>query len=362
MQTFSELITGDYIYIDKTKDIHHLFEDGGKYYFLSRPRRFGKSLMLSTLEEIFLGNKELFKDLWIYDKIEWVKHPIIHIDFTNLDYETDELLKQSLEETLNKIAKQYGVQLTTVNYKTRFGELIEELSSAGQVVILVDEYNKPIIDHIRDRNAAEANRKTLVNFYSVIKSADKFIKFAFLTGVSKFSIVSVFSGLNNLRDITLSRNFSTLLGCTQQELNAYFGGYIDRLSDQTGFERELLLSKIRDWYNGYSWDGETFVYNPFSLLNLFKENSFDNFWFSTGTPHFLIELIKQQPGVLPELDRWPVRSHAFDSYDLDHLEIAPLLFQTGYLTITSISIDGEKKSCYLDYPNQEVKESFNNIV
>ncbi len=358
MQTFSELIRGDYIYIDKTEDIHNLFGDGGKYYFLSRPRRFGKSLLLSTMEEIFSGNKELFKGLWIYDRIEWEKFPIVHIDFTSLDYETDDLLKQSLEETLNRIAGQYGVQLTTVSYKTRFRELIEGLSTGGQVVILVDEYDKPIIDHISDHEKAETNRKVLANFYGVIKSVDKYIKFAFLTGVSKFTKVSVFSGLNNLRDITLSRQFSTLLGCTQQELNQYFSDYIDRLSNQTGFERELLLKKVREWYNGYSWDGENFVYNPFSLLNLFKENSFDNFWFSTGTPHFLIDLVKGQPDILPDLDRWPVRSYAFDSYDLDHIEITPLLFQTGYLTIKSIETDSEKKNYHLDYPNQEVRDSF----
>lgn len=358
VQTFSKLIRGNYLYIDKTPDIYKLVEQGGQYYFLSRPRRFGKSLLLSTLEELFSGNKELFKDLWIYDKIEWKTNPVIHIDFSGIEYETGDLLKQSLVETLDTIAGARGIELTTVSYKTRFNELIRKMADKGNVVILIDEYDKPIIDHTGNNETAETNRRILANFYGVIKSADKYIKLAFLTGVSKFSKVSVFSGLNNLRDITLSEQFSTILGVTPRELPEYFNGYIDALASKTGIERNALVDKIREWYNGYSWDGKNFVYNPFSLLNLFNEMNFDNFWFSSGTPHFLMELIKQQPYVLPNLDRWPVSSYAFDSYEPGHMEITPLLFQSGYLTIKKITADEEDKSYHLDFPNQEVKNSF----
>lgn len=358
VQTFDKLIKGDFLYIDKTKYIFRLIDQGGQYHFLSRPLRFGKSLLLSTFEELFSGNKELFKGLWIYDKIDWEKNPVIHIDFTDIEYENSSLLKQSLVETLDIIGAKHGIQLTTVSYKTRFSELIRKLSANGKVVILIDEYDKPIIDHIGNKEVAESNRKTLSNFYGVIKSADQYIKFAFLTGVTKFSKVSVFSGLNNLRDITLSEPHATLLGVTQDELLLYFDEHIARLSGKTGIDREILEKKIREWYNGYSWDGENFVYNPFSLLTLFNENNFDNFWFSTGTPRFLVDLIKEQPYVLPKLDRWPVSSFAFDSYDPDRMEVTPLLFQSGYLTIKKITTDEEEKSYHLDFPNQEVKNSF----
>ena len=360
IQTFSELIENEYLYVDKTRHIHGLFADGGKYYFLSRPRRFGKSLLISTLSELFSGNKELFKDLWIYDKTEWPAHPVIHIDFTNIEYENSELLKQSLVETLDAIAADHGLQLTSVSYKTRFGELIKKMSGGetGKVVILVDEYDKPITDQIEKKETAEANRNILANFYGVIKGTDKYLKFVFLTGVSKFSKVSVFSGLNNLRDITLSEEFSTLLGYTQDELPRYFDAHISNLAEKMGEEKNRLLDKIKEWYNGYSWDGNNFVYNPFSILNLFNEKSFDNYWFSTGTPTFLLKLIKQQPYVLPELEQWPVSSYAFDSYDIAHVDIVPLLFQTGYLTIKQITIKEDTNRYRLDYPNREVRDSF----
>lgn len=358
IQTFSKIVTDDYIYVDKTKDIYNLFIDGGQYYFLSRPRRFGKSLLISTLSELFAGNRELFKGLWIEDKIEWKKHPVIHIDFTTIDYENDDLLKESLTETLDKIGSKYGIQLTTVSYKTRFGELIERLSADGKVVILIDEYDKPIIDLIGKREVAEANRKILANFYSIIKSSDQYIEFAFLTGVSKFSKVSVFSGLNNLRDITLSKQFATLLGCTQEELLFYFSAHLDRLSKESGITREPLVEKVKEWYNGYSWDGENLVYNPFSIINLFKENVFKNYWFSTGTPTFLVKLAQQHAAILPVIENLPVSDYAFDSYDIDHMTISPLLFQTGYLTIKKITVKDDENRYHLDYPNREVRQSF----
>ncbi|MCK4761105.1 MAG: ATP-binding protein [Candidatus Aminicenantes bacterium] len=358
IQTFSDIIEQNYLYIDKTKDIYNLISKGGKYFFISRPRRFGKSLLISTLYELFSGNRDLFKDLWIYDKIDWKKHPVVHIDFTDLEYETDSLLKKSIEETLQRIADEKNIQLTTISYKTKFSELIKKLSSSGKVVILIDEYDKPIIDFIQEKETAFANRKVLKNFYSVLKSSDKYVHFVFLTGVSKFSRVSVFSGLNNLNDITIDDRFSTLLGCTRDELLIYFNDRIDDLSRKMSIDKEELLKQMEKWYNGYSWDGSNFLYNPLSLLNLFSKNRFGNFWFSTGTPTFLVNHIKNREKDISSLERVEVDESIFESYDIENLGILSMLFQTGYLTIKEIKPVGIRAKYILSYPNEEVKESF----
>jgi len=361
VQTFRDMIEDNYLYIDKTKQIHDLFAKGGKYYFLSRPRRFGKSLLISTLDEIFSGNKELFKELWIYDKIEWTQYPVIHIDFSKIDFETPGKLKDSIKTFLDETAISHGVVLDKEkSYKESFVELIEKLSAKDKVVILVDEYDKPMIEYMEadEVETAKKIRRVLKNFYGVIKGSDAFLRFVFITGVSKFSKVSVFSDLNNLRDITLSVPFSTMLGYTETELRHYFEGYLEKLAAKVGMDKNRLLEKIKQWYNGYSWDGENFVYNPFSILNMFTENSFGNFWFSTGTPSFLIKLIKDQQDDLVEFENLPVKSYTFDSYDIESMDIAGVLFQTGYLTIKQVTIDDNDKTYVLSYPNQEVRDSF----
>lgn len=358
IQSFSELIGENHTYVDKTKDIYNLFADGGKYYFLSRPRRFGKSLLISTLAELFSGNKALFKGLWIYDKIEWKEHPVIHIDFAGMRYRSETELDETLNYLIDENAKRYNIQLKSKTFDKRLKDLIIELSQKEQVVLLIDEYDKPIIDFIDQKEIAEANRKTLGNFYSIIKATDKYLKFAFLTGVSKFSKVSVFSGLNNLHDITLSKHFATFLGYTHEELLFHFGGYIERMTEEMNTDRNALVEKIRTWYNGYSWDGQNFVYNPFSILSLFKENSFDNYWFSTGTPSFLIRMIKEKGSDITRFDNLPVSHYAFDSFDFDTMDVIPLLFQTGYLTIKEIYTKRDTKRFRLNYPNKEVRDSF----
>ncbi len=363
IQTFSELIQEGYIYIDKTRQIHKLFSDGGKYYFISRPRRFGKSLLLSTLKEIFSGNKELFDGLWIYDKIDWEPHPVIHIDFLGLNYKTPQRLEETLERLIEDIATSYGIDLDPKRYcNEKFKELIVKLSDRGRVVVLIDEYDKPIIDKVEDPELALANRDILREFYGVIKTADKNIKFALITGVSKFSRVSVFSGLNNLRDITLSSQFSTLLGYTEEELLHYFGDRIRLIAGDDDKISAPLVQKIKAWYDGYSWDGEHFVFNPFSILNFFIENQFDNYWFSSGTPTFLTRLIRKSNSDIKEFDNLSVSAYFFDSYDIDHIEITSLLFQTGYLTIKSkVNQDGSLRY-NLSYPNEEVRNSFLNYL
>jgi len=358
IQTLSKIITGDYIYVDKTREIFNLFSNGGQYYFLSRPRRFGKSLLVSTLVEIFSGNKELFKGLWIYDKIDWKPHPVIHIDFSGMKYGSNEELAATLNFLIDENSQKYGIQLTEDTYDKRFKELIMRLAAQAPVAVLIDEYDKPIIDYADNPVIAENNRKTLANFYSLLKPVDKYLKFALLTGVSKFSRVSVFSGLNNLLDITLSKKYSTLLGYTHDELLKYFAPYIEKLTDALNIDRNQVIAKMKQWYDGYSWDGENFVYNPYSILNLCNELSFDNYWFSSGTPSFLIKLIRRQVHGLPVLDSLPVSSYAFDSYDIENMDMAPLLFQTGYLTIKKITLKNDKKHYYLNYPNREVRDSF----
>ncbi len=361
IQTFSDFITENYLYVDKTKQIHDLFAEGGKYYFLSRPRRFGKSVLISTLAEIFSGNKELFKGLWIYDKIQWTPYPVINIDFSTIDYETPKKMKESIEKFLDEIALSYGVTLDEEkSYKERFVELIKKLSTKNKVVILIDEYDKPIIEYMETGKIETAKkiRKVLKNFYAVIKGSDAYLRFVFITGVSKFSKVSVFSDLNNLIDITLGEEFATLLGYTEAELQYYFSPYIKQMADKQEMSEDYLIEAIRKWYNGYSWDGENFVYNPFSIVNLFKLNRFKNFWFSTGTPSFLIKLIKNRQTELMDFEDLPASAYTFDSYDLENLEIVALLFQTGYLTIKKIIIKDQVETFYLSYPNQEVRDSF----
>jgi hypothetical protein len=363
VQTFSKLIEGYYIYVDKTEDIYRLLTEGGQYYFLSRPRRFGKSLLISTLREIFSGHRELFKGLWIYDQIEWETHPVIYIDFLKISHDTPQNLQRSLAKTIRKIGGEYDVILDPESdYKDVFAELIETLARKyrQKVVILIDEYDKPIIDQIEDRNVAVANRNILRTFYEVIKGTDEFNRFGFITGVSKFSRVSVFSGLNNLRDITLSHPFSTLLGYTEDELRDYFAESIEAISRKKGMRKDQLAGNIKEWYNGYSWDGIHFVYNPHSILMLFQEEKFDNYWFTSGTPSFLINIMKEKHKDIRDYENITAGSYVFESYDLDtpHIEIASLLFQTGYLTIREIRPINETEVEYiLSYPNKEVRHS-----
>ena len=361
IQTFRDFIDEDYIYVDKTKQIHDLFATGGRYYFLSRPRRFGKSLLISTLAEIFSGNKELFKGLWIYDKIQWIKYPVILIDFSKMDFESPTKLKESLKKFLHKTAVSHDITLDEKKtYKESFVELIEKLSSLGRVVILVDEYVKPITEFMEAGKIETAKniRKVLKNFFGVIKGSDAFLRFVFITGVSKFSRVSIFSDLNNLTDITLMENFADLLGYTEAELTNYFAPYMDRMAEKWGMTKSSLTETIRDWYNGYSWDGEHFVYNPFSILNLFNANRFRNFWFTSGTPTFLIQLIRRNKSEIREFENLTVNSYIFESYDIENIDIVALLFQTGYLTIKKITIENRKETFHLSYPNKEVRDSF----
>ncbi|PUU86523.1 MAG: ATPase AAA, partial [Halanaerobium sp.] len=324
ISTLRDIIDDGYVYIDKTQHAYKLITEG-KYYFLSRPRRFGKSLFLDTLKEIFQGNKELFKGLYIYDKYDFDRHPVIRISFNDGGFKSKKDFNQYLYQVLDKNQRDLGVECPKdFTMSGCFKRLIEEACNkyGKQVVILIDEYDKPILDNIEDTEIARQMREELKNFYSVIKGADEYLRFAFLTGVSKFSKVSLFSGLNNLNDITVDRNYATICGYTQADI-------------ETSFDEHLQgqdFSKIREWYNGYSWLGES-VYNPFDIL-LFIQKGFvyDNYWFSTATPTFLLKLIEKNQYFLPNLENIVADRSLLDSFDVDNIKLETLMWQTGYLT------------------------------
>lgn len=355
IQTFSNIIREDYIYVDKTEGIFNLIQ-GGQYYFLSRPGRFGKSVLVSTLKEIFLGNRELFSGLWIEDKISWEKHPVIHLDFSVLAGFGDQF-EGALNRILDGIAAENEITLPGDGIGEKFKSLLEQLGSEARVVVLIDEYDKPINNYIEDTEKAAINREILKTFYSVVKASDPYIKFFFLTGVSRFREVSLFSDLNNLDDITLESDYSNLLGYTEEELRQYFGSYIERLQAEYQSYYSDIYPVIRRWYNGYSWDGKHFVYNPFSILNLLKKRRFMDYWFSTGTPTFLMKLIRKKNYSVLDLRNQPLNLSFFNKFEVENLEINALLFQTGYLTLKKY--DFFTNIGTLDFPNREVEQSFN---
>ena len=352
IQDFAEIRTGGYLYVDKTQVIHRLLS-ASKYYFLSRPRRFGKSLTLSTIRAIFEGKRELFQGLWIEDQWDWNRvHPVIHLSFSSMGYRTLGL-EAAIAAELRAVSESVGIHLREQAIERQFEELIQQLAQRdGKVVVLIDEYDKPLIDYLDDLPLAKTNQQVMKTFYSVIKDSDPYLQFLLITGVSKFSKVSIFSDLNHLFDLTFAREAVALTGYTQTELEYYFQDYMPEAQDYLGLDHTTLLEKLREWYNGYSWDGRTRVYNPFSILNFFRDGNFRNFWFETGTPTFLLKLLREQN--LYQLDNLTVPERSFSSYDIEHLQALPILFQTGYLTIKT---KGEFGLYTLDYPNHEVRES-----
>jgi Predicted AAA-ATPase/PD-(D/E)XK nuclease superfamily len=345
IQDFSEIRKGGYVYIDKTPFINRLLNEG-KFYFLSRPRRFGKSLFLSTMQYLFEGRKELFSGLFIEDKWDFdTRHPIIKISFSNIGHK-DLGLYNAINQSLDDNAQRYGLELKSTFNAGKFKELIEKLSAKlGQVVVLIDEYDKPIIDYLGTNSAkAIENREVMKTFYSILKDADQHLKLVFITGVSKFSRVSIFSDLNNLNDLTIDPRFEGVCGITQSEMESHF-------------EEELKKYdpiKIKKWYNGYHWGNGESVYNPFSMLNFFVKESFQNYWFETGTPTFLINLNKEHQKY--DFEKIKIPLIQLSAYDIEHLQIVPLMFQTGYLTIKEYI---EEDAMYLlGYPNEEVRQSY----
>ncbi|PWV71482.1 ATP-binding protein [Halomonas sp. A11-A] len=357
IQTFADIIEGGYYYVDKTPHIHRLVEEG-KYYFLSRPRRFGKSLLVDTLRCLFEGREALFNGLYIHDKWDWrVQHPVIRLSFADGVIGSREALDQHINELLQAEATRHAVAFDNISIAGRFRELIHKAHQQhGQrVVILVDEYDKPILDNLLTPERARELREGLKNLYSVLKDADPHLAFVLLTGVSKFSKVSLFSGLNNLNDITLDAPLATICGYTDEDIDSVFAPELQALD----------RNEIRAWYNGYRWGGHEApsVYNPFDVLLLFQKRLFGAYWFESATPTFLVEVLKQRGVFTPALTAWHSRPALLSRFDVDDIATEALLFQTGYLTIKAIREEIPNRPIYaLGFPNQEVEASLNEAL
>ena len=354
MQTFRKLRERDCYYVDKTAYVERLL-NAGTHYFLSRPRRFGKSLFLDTLKELFEGNEALFEGLYIHDRHDWSqRHPVVRLDFARGHFVEPGSLHANVAAQLDGIEVQTGVRPRYETPAERFGYLISSLHErSGQpVVVLVDEYDKPILDALEQREIALANRDYLRGLYGVIKASDAHVRFTFLTGVSKFSKVSVFSVLNNLTDLTLDRRYSAICGYTEHDLDTVFA------SELAGLDRE----QVREWYNGYRWRGAEKVYNPYDVLLLFDSREFEAHWFETGTPAFLVNTLVSRQVASVSLDRTVSTADLLSAFDVEHIGTEALLFQTGYLTITGEEKLGGMPLYYLGYPNREVRQSLNRVL
>ena len=365
--SFENLINGNFLYVDKTEYIWQLIRPANAMYFLSRPRRFGKSLTLSTLKAVFEGKKELFKGLALYDKpYDWKPYPVIHLsfgDYTPVNNTPDKLNTYLLNKVMS-IAEQLSISLPQINdASAAFGKLIDKISEKSQVVILVDEYDKPILDNITSPDVKEL-LKCLKGFYSVLKDRNDKERLLFVTGVSKFCHVSLFSDLNNLTDITMDAKYAAMLGYTQEEFETYFADRIEQTSGQLNMSKEELLPEIKAWYDGYCFHpGSATVYNPVSLAKYFESGGeFNNYWFATGTPSFLIELVKKTKFDFDNILSKPVSSMAFNAFEVDKLDPLTLLLQTGYLTIKSMVRKFNMPWYWLDFPNREVSFSFNSSL
>ncbi|WP_419906872.1 AAA family ATPase [Hoeflea sp.] len=352
IQSFARLRETDSYYVDKTPLIRNLI-DHGDYWFLSRPRRFGKSLLVDTIKALFEGQETLFEGLDIHPYWDWsAPHPVLRLSFDG-KYSAPEEIEGDIIEQLEAMERRYNLSpaMTSDTGPRRLRNLLDRLhdTTGRHVVILVDEYDKPILDTLGDPTLATANRDYLRGFYGIIKGSAAHVRFVFVTGISMFSKVSLFSGLNNLEDISLDPRFATLCGYTGTDIDTVFAPELD------GLDRE----EIRRWYNGYNWGGDTRVYNPFDVLLLFRKREFRAFWFETGSPNFLFETLKAKSISPMELEGRFSDMSLISKFDVNDISPEALLFQTGYLTITDEQKEGYRTSYRLDYPNLEVKLSLN---
>jgi len=351
MQTFREVREQNCYYVDKTAFIGRLLDEG-KHYFLSRPRRFGKSLFLDTCKELFEGSEALFEGLAIHDGWDWsARHPVLRLSFGSGNFKEPDHLPANVMAQLDAVERDTGVVSGYASATDRFGHMLEALHrQAGRpVAVLVDEYDKPILDALDVPDVARANRDFLRGLYATIKDSDAHVRFTVITGVSRFSKVSLFSGLNNLTDITLDPAYSAICGYTDADLDTVFA------PELAGLDRD----EIREWYNGYSWRGEEKVYNPFDILLLFRNREFDAYWFETGTPTFLIETLVERGVSALALDGMVGSASLLSTFDVDRIAPEAPLFQTGYLTVRATESRGGRMRYRLGYPNREVFQSLN---
>jgi hypothetical protein len=363
VQDFEKLRKGDYLYVDKTALLYQLVSTGS-YYFLSRPRRFGKSMLLSTLHAYFEGKKELFEGLAIEElEKNWIKYPVFHLDLNLIQKGDDKALDSILNDTLCKWEELYGSRESEKTFSLRFKGVIQRACQlTGQrVVILVDEYDKPILQTIDNESLQDGFRATLKNFYGVLKSEDKNIRFAFLTGVTKFGKVSVFSDLNNLEDISLDEPYASVCGITDEEIDTVFRPYVQRLATVSKRSYDDVRKELRTQYDGYHFVyNSVAVYNPFSLLNTFKKNAFNNYWFETGTPSYLVYLLKKYHYRLEDMASAQVSDKALRGIQSQSSDPIPVIYQSGYLTI--VGYNPTYKLFQLGIPNKEVEDGFYNYL
>lgn len=360
IQDFEKLRTNGYSYVDKSRFVYKLATEG-EYYFLSRPRRFGKSLFLSTLEAYFQGKKELFKGLAIYDlETEWKKYPIFHIDLNTANFREKDSLYTVLNDYLTTWESKYGARESEATLALRFKGVIAraaEKEGCG-VVILIDEYDKPILQTLRDPELQAEHRAQLKAFYSVLKTQDRYIKFAFLTGVTKFGKVSVFSDLNNLTDISMDHRYISICGMTEKELLANFKEGISELAEANGDSETETIAKISMRYAGYHFEENSEeIYNPFSVLNTLANSRYDDYWFKANTHTFLIDILKKHDYCITNLSKAQIKANMMNNVETNPF---PVIYQGGYLTIKSY--DERFKNYQLGIPNKEVEEGILNIL
>ena len=364
IQTFSEIREKNYVYVDKTQYIHKLATEG-KSYFLSRPRRFGKSLLVSTLKELFKGNKKLFKELYIYNKWNWEdKYPVIVLDFGGGDYKTLKALEDGIDDRIARLAREFQVKIYSKTIEGKFTDLITEIynKTNKKVVILIDEYDKPIISNLQNKNLENIQDK-LGSFYEVLKVNDEYIKFIFLTGISKIVHVSVFSKLNNLDDLTLINEYNSICGYSQEELENNFQKHIEKVANKTKKSYDETVNQIKSYYNGYSWNGIEKVYNPYSTLLCLKHGKFSKNWFNTGTPSVLNDFPMSKYTIKAIAEPSKILDSELENPTLKNIKDEVLLFQTGYLTINSTETIGSSKFYNLRIPNCEVESAlFENLI
>ncbi len=363
IQSFENIRKGGFVYIDKTALIHQLATTG-KYYFLSRPRRFGKSLLLSTMDAYFRGKRELFEGLAI-EKLEkeWAEYPVLHLDFGGKSYDSDDVVDKVLDNALYKWESEFGCENRSDNPGIRFGNVLEAAfnKTGRQAVILIDEYDKPIIDNLSRPELREKFRETLQGFYGVMKSNDEFIRLGFLTGVTKIGKMSVFSGLNNLTDISMDREYADICGISENDLKEYFSESVKELAEANELSVEDCYRKLAEMYDGYHFHPKAIgVYNPFSLLNTFKRREFLEYWFETGTPSFLVEVMRRTDYDITQLSDQEADTTLLTDIDSAFLNPVPLLYQSGYLTIKGYEPDFQ--IYHLGFPNLEVRHGFLNYL
>lgn len=360
IQDFEKLRTNGYSYVDKSRFVYKLATEG-EYYFLSRPRRFGKSLFLSTLEAYFQGKKELFEGLAIYDlETDWKKYPIFHIDLNTANFREKDSLYTVLNDYLTTWECKYGTRESEATLALRFKGVIAraaEKEGCG-VVILIDEYDKPILQTLRDPELQAEHRAQLKAFYSVLKTQDRYIKFAFLTGVTKFGKVSVFSDLNNLTDISMDHRYISICGMTEKELLTNFKEGISELAEANGDSESETIAKISMRYAGYHFEENSEeIYNPFSVLNTLANSRYDDYWFKANTHTFLVDILKKHDYCITNLSKAQIKANMMNNVDSNPI---PVIYQSGYLTIKSY--DERFKNYQLGIPNKEVEEGILNTL